>query len=350
MTRRPHLVELAGPSVVLSELRGGGRPRPGADRAWCGGLREHLEDALSGLALPSSGDEPLRVGWRMLPPSPSPSPSGGVLPGRPMSAPGPALLDALVAVAFRQWVTCRLLTDPFDESLEAVRSTGDPDGVAEAVRRLGTADRHRLAAALAVQVARLAERWPGVDPRWAPVTNELLLAPLAGGRVVVGARTDLSLGPPAGRSASRCFVTAAARPPSPATWRRLWMAALVETVRAGVAPFQLSVLSTGAGALASVTVDQAGLWATAEALVAAVAAAAPSDAPAGPDRPVAGAGGAPRSPSRGATDAAVPADGIRVGAGARPAAAATAVRTGPAPRRRRPATPPNPLPPVRVAS
>lgn len=180
------------------------------------------------------------------------------------------LTDALVAPLFRQHATGVPVTAPLEQALQALRAAGDPDGVAAAVDRLPLAERQHVGDRLAVLADRLAASWPVVDPRWMPTAGELLLASLAGGRVVVGARPDLCLGPPARDRAARCLLVVGAGRPGPATWRRLWTAALVETLRVGAPPFRVAALSVDPWGLAVQDVAAAGLWATAEALVAAL--------------------------------------------------------------------------------
>lgn len=270
--------------ALLQALRGSGSRRPEADRGWSGGLREHLED-LVGPAVPVSG-RPVRVGWQWLPPAATPGcrptrvPDARSQSGRPRPAvaarrtamlTGPVpLVDRLVAALFRQHVTGIPIGDPLTEAVQALAAEGDPGQVVVAVDGLAPSERAWLAATVASAAYRVAERWPPVDPRWLPVAGDLLLASLAGGRVVVGARPDLCLGPPASDRASRCLLVVTAGRPGCDTWRRLWTAALVETLRAGVPPFRLAALSVDPWGLAVQGVDTASLWAAADALGQAV--------------------------------------------------------------------------------
>lgn len=253
----PEIVHPVSCAGVLSVLRGTRGDRPDVDRAATGGLREHLQDQLAGFRVPDLRGGPVMLGWREIfgdgaPPS--------VLP----------LAERLAGLVFRQWVTSRRVDDPLDDALDALRASDSGAATVRSAHRLGPAERARLRRALADHARWLQERWPPLDARWAPVTGELLLAPLAGGHVVVGARTDLALGLPARHEASRCFVVAGIAPPGPAAWRRLRLAALAEALSAGAPPFQLTVLATGTGELTTQAVDPEQLWATAGAVAAAL--------------------------------------------------------------------------------
>lgn len=258
----------AGPAAVLGALRGNRAARGPVDRAWCGGLREHLQDEVG--ALVGADDERAAriVGWRAV--------------GGPFAA--PPLADQLCRQLFRQWVTVRSVGEPLDDVLDALRAAGEADPLLRAVRRLDPPARRQLANRLQRHARWLERCWPAVDPRWAPVTAELRVVALAGGRVLVGARSDLTLGRPAGGRASRCLVAVTDGVPlAPEPWRRLQLAALAEALTTGAPPFRLVVVAPAAGSIATAPVDLSMLWSTAAAVVAAVGDMVASTA-LGPDR------------------------------------------------------------------
>ncbi len=88
-------------------------------------------------------------------------------------------------------------------------------------------------------------------------------------------RPDLVLGHPARQRAAVGLVGVTAGSMGTAPWRRLWFAALVETLRSGVQPFQISMFRTSSGTLSERRVELKDLRAVAADAVAAIRAAAP---------------------------------------------------------------------------
>ncbi len=305
---------------LVARLRGRGRQRPLADRAGCAGLREWIEDELAGW--PGDRDVLVRIGWWSLalgdaatsPWAVDPEFSNHTEPadafgrrGRRGGASGlanaagvvnaagvagaagaagasdhertvsPRLLDGLVRVLFRQWVTCRRIGAPLADALAGLRASGDPAGLAKEIDHLPVGERRAVAAELALHARRLAATWPPIDPRWAPRAGERWSVPVAGGRAVMVGRPDLVLGHPARQRAAVGLVGVTAGSVGTAPWRRLWFAALVETLRSGVQPFQISVFCTGSGTLSERGVELQDLFAVAADVVAAVRTAVPAE-------------------------------------------------------------------------
>lgn len=270
-------------AAVLQGLRGLGRARPSADRLWSAGLRERLEDALGPVVAERGGVDPLQLTWSSLhveldrsvvarAPHRSLSSVGLQREWTSGAAPAPTaqarLLDVLVRVVFRQLVVTGVVRDPLADALAGLQAAGDRGGVGRAVANLGAAERRHLADELSAHSGRLAACWPSLDARWAPRTGEQLTAVLAGGRVVLSASVDLSIGPPARTTATVGLVSATAGGTGSAPWRRLALAALIETLRAGVPPFQVAVVSTATGSLDVLPVDPELLVALADATIA----------------------------------------------------------------------------------
>ncbi len=315
---------------LVARLRGRGRERPLADRAGCAGLREWIEDELAGW--PGDRDVPVRIGWWSLalgdattsPWAVDPEPpkrtepaeasgrrgrwggaaaAAGAAGTEPAEASGrrgrrggvaaaagtegaaaasdpeptgsPRLLDGLVRVLFRQWVTCRRIDVPLADALAGLRASGDPAGLAKEFDCLPVGERRVVAAELALHTRRLVATWPPIDPRWAPRAGERWSVPVAGGRAVMVGRPDLVLGHPARQRAAVGLVGVTAGSMGTAPWRRLWFAALVETLRSGVQPFQISMFRTSSGTLSERRVELKDLRAVAADAVAAIRAAAP---------------------------------------------------------------------------
>lgn len=310
----------ADPAItVVRALRGAGRPRPVADRQWCAGLREQLEDALVEISARRSHQQPLVLTWRSVGPEGAPAPvdpegaPGTADVARAAGAPAPVgalglkgapgtsdiarparragavdaelplparsyLLEALVRVMFRQLVVTGRIGAPLPDALAGLQASGDAAGIARAVAALSRPARAQLAEELSGHRDRLVACWPALDPRWAPRTGERLSTALAGGRIRLSASVDLALGLPARERASVGFVTVTSGSAGIAPRRRLAFAALVETLRAGVAPFQVAVLSSATGSLATLPVLRADLLEQA-GLVVARATAGPGPEP-----------------------------------------------------------------------
>lgn len=304
-----------GPEQVLAALRGERPDRVPVDRAWSLGLREHLQDEVGALLGAGGPQVPRTVGWRAL---------AGPAAARP------PIVELLARQVFRQWVVAGAVGDPLDDAVDAVRAAGDADPLLRALRQLAPGGRRALTDRLQRHARWLERCWPPLDPRWAPVTGELRTLPLAGGRVLVGARSDLAVGRPAGRWASRCLVAVTDGAPSAAgPWHRLRLAALAEATATGAAPFRLVVVAPATGVLVAEAVDACSLWATATAVVAAAGRAAVVAA-SGTPAPVAARGtGSARSLTDGVADG--PAPGIardRSEVAPAPVPSATAARAG----------------------
>jgi len=259
----------ARPGDVLAVLRGGAAPRPVVDLEWSRGLRELLVDA-AGIAGGPAAAEPvvladLGAGENVERAASAPRghDGAGASPSDGRAAADP-LLGALVGTVFRLVVTGVPLREPFLDALHGMAVAPHGARLVAAVRQLPEAARRALAVAVAEQGRWLAQIWPPLDPRWAPTTGEALVMPLAGGRLVVTGRVDLGLGLPPRATASRCFVAVSADRPAPLVWERLWVAAVVETIRSGAPPFQLVVVSTGQRTASSMALDcDAVQWAAA---------------------------------------------------------------------------------------
>ncbi len=194
---------------LLQRLRGQGTIRPAVDPGLAGGLRDWLEDGLAeAAAAVADGDGPVRVSKDAL---------TGVLTCEAHQVArrtAPRVISeemargSLVDALFRQWVTTGRLDDPWADALGAVEVGGDPDGIAGFVAGLADERREALAEEIAEHGAGIVARWPVPSPMWLPRTQERVVVPLAGGRVVMSGVVDLAFGGPAGERASVCVCGA----------------------------------------------------------------------------------------------------------------------------------------------
>lgn len=265
-----HPMGLGGvPAGTLARLRGVDNVRPAADRLWCRGLREQLEDELGELIGDRDDQAPIRLTWSSLKswhPRWADLDSGYAPP-----ASWDRLLDVLLRTVFRQLVVTGSIVDPLPDALAALSVAGDRGAVLRALDGLGRHDHRRLGRELTARAQRLVDLWPTLDARWAPRTGERFLVPVAGGRVVLSSQVDLAVGRPAADRASVSFVTVTAGTVGSAPWRRLLFGAVVEALRCGVAPFQVAVVSTLTGEVQVHQVSPDDLQGLVQSVVAAVA-------------------------------------------------------------------------------
>jgi hypothetical protein len=156
-----------------------------------------------------------------------------------------SLVDAL----FRQWVTTGRLDEPWSDALAAVAVGGDPDGIAGFVAGLVPERRQALAEEIGEHAAGMVARWPVPSPMWLPRTQERVVVPLVGGRVVMNGVVDLAFGGPAGERASVCVVELKSGRRRVEHRGDLHFYALLETLRSGAPPFRIATYYTRTGEL-----------------------------------------------------------------------------------------------------
>ena len=156
-----------------------------------------------------------------------------------------SLVDAL----FRQWVTTGRLDDPWADALAAVAVGGDPDGIAGFVGALAEERREALAEEISHHAAGIVARWPVPSPMWLPRTQEKVVVPLVGGRVIMSGVVDLAFGGPAGERASVCVVELKSGRRRVEHRGDLHFYALLETLRSGAPPFRIATYYTRTGEL-----------------------------------------------------------------------------------------------------
>ena len=165
------------------------------------------------------------------------------------SADGGAGLWALVDVLFRQLVTVGNLSEPFEDGMAALGVDDRQRGLVSWIQRMPAADRGALRAEVERQAQGLQRRWPRLDARWLPRTQESIRAGLAGGAVELSGRVDLMVGPAADRRASVAMVevTSGARRIEHRADRHFY--ALIEAFRSPAPPFLVATYYTKTGEL-----------------------------------------------------------------------------------------------------
>jgi hypothetical protein len=235
---------------LLGRLRGQGTVRPAVDPGLAGGLRDWLEDGLAG-AVGGVGAEagPVRVTKEAL---------TGVLTCEahlvarrvaPRVVSAELARGSLVDALFRQWVTTGRLEDPWADAVEAVSVGGDRDGIGAFIEGLPAERREALAEEIGEHAAGIVARWPVPNPMWLPRTQERVVVPLVGGRVVMSGVVDLAFGGPAGERASVCVVELKSGRRRVEHRGDLHFYALLETLRSGAPPFRIATYYTRTGEL-----------------------------------------------------------------------------------------------------
>jgi len=251
----PVLVETYRPPAgdeLLRRLRGHGTPRPAVDPGLAGGLRDWLEDGLAaaGAGDPGSAASPgVRVTKETLTAALLCEAHLVARRSTPRGVTVELARGGLVDALFQQWVTVGRIDDPFAEALGALTVGGDEDGIAAFVEGLPEAERRALADEIAAHAAGIAARWPVPSPTWLPRTQERVVVPLVGGRVVLGGVVDLALGAPAGATASVCVVEVKSGRRRLEHRADLHFYALLETLRSGAPPFRVATYYTRSGEL-----------------------------------------------------------------------------------------------------
>ncbi|HEY7948996.1 MAG TPA: PD-(D/E)XK nuclease family protein [Acidimicrobiales bacterium] len=236
-------------SALLERLRGQATARPAVDPGLAGGLRDWLEDGLAGVTddLPADAG-PVRVTKEAL---------TGVLMCEahlvarrtsPRTVTPELARGSLVDALFRQWVTTGRLDDPWSDALGGVRAEGDTD-IIGFLDAMDPESNRELAREVAEHAAGVVARWPVPSPMWLPRTQERLVVPLGGGRVVLSGVVDLAFGGPAGERASVCVVEIKSGRRRIEHRGDLHFYALLETLRSGAPPFRIATYYTRTGEL-----------------------------------------------------------------------------------------------------
>jgi hypothetical protein len=259
-----------GPDL-LGLLRGDTSARPRFDPGLAGGLRAWLEDAAyEVVAARGEHTPPLFLGARPLLGSPTESADGETLSDD-------AVLSRLVHALFRQLVHAGEIDEPLGDALEALRA-GKGGAVVRQVESLPAAERAALSETVASHAGNLVGHVPRFAPGWLPRTDDRVVTPLAGGRVVLHGVFDLLVGLPQPGTASLCALGVSTSKPWARQRRSLHYLALLETLRSGIPPFRLALLESATGRCAVEDVREEHLRAIASHIVAWLARVAATDA------------------------------------------------------------------------
>ena len=232
-------VGAAGPAL-LAQLRActGVPPR---FEGLAGGLRAWLEDAAFA-AVTARGDDapPLSAGpGRLLGAAGAPGAPAGDAPVEVR------LLARLVRALFRQLVTVGVIGDPLCDALDAVRADGGATELVRHVEFMERGAREALARTVEVHAAHLGRLVPRFSPACMPRTDDRVVIPLAGGRVVLAGVFDLLLG--IGVEGSLCAIGVTVDGPRDRARWTLHYLALLELLRSGRPPLRLALMDSATG-------------------------------------------------------------------------------------------------------
>ena len=248
------------PASLLDKLRGVGFPRPKVDPELAGGLREWLEDSVSGhvAQLGVRGRVQLsRVQLSSLvPDATANSQPASTWSSHRVGSTDPVCLRAMVRCLFRQWTTTGRIDDPIEDAISGESASGDPEGAVELVSRMSGEERRLLADVVRAHADQITATWPALSPAWYPRSHERLTVPLCGGTVVLAGIADLVVGPQASSEASVCIVEVQTERRRVEHRVDLHFLALLETLRAGAAPSRVATYYTGTGELDAQPVDE----------------------------------------------------------------------------------------------
>ena len=85
-------------------------------------------------------------------------------------------------------------------------------------------------------MAKFFECFPRLSPKWRPVTESTLIVDLAGGRIRLRGKVDLTLGRARGTTAGKVVIDLKTGAPNPAHRDDLRFYALLDTIRVGIPP------------------------------------------------------------------------------------------------------------------
>ncbi len=132
------------------------------------------------------------------------------------------------------WSGEPLPLDLVDEAMASL--AGSDHWLTEFLQTCSEAERAELRSTASDRVAKFFECFPPLDARWRPVTESSQFVDLAGGRVRLRGKVDLTLGTARGMQAGKVIVDLKTGSPNPVHRDDLRFYALLDTLRLGVPP------------------------------------------------------------------------------------------------------------------
>ena len=231
--------------TIVEALRGERLERPIADLARAAGLRALLEDGIYDILGPTSPAAPIVIRSSSL----RQAPATADLSMSPLSR----LRGVLVNQVLRLASVGVTLEHPFAEVVSAWRLDARGE-LLESFDRLDDEDRARLDADLTAHAVTLRRALGEVPSGWMPRSAVRMSQRLAGGHVLLHDLIDLMVGTTSS-VASVALLDVSTSPLGEGSERALRYHALVQTLRASVAPLRVSTFSSATGDLLTYDVD-----------------------------------------------------------------------------------------------
>lgn len=248
------------PNSVLDALRHG--DRPGRDAQAAARWRAQLELVLGDALGPTMPDLPVVVSAATL------GRRADVLDLHDSAR--ARLRGALVSVLARLHAVGTPVGDAYEDAVAAWSAEVPAPGLRACFDALDADGRARLATEVTAHYVTLSRALGALPPAWPVRTAQRTSLRLAAGRVLVRDSVDLVLGASDADSTSVVLVDVTTSPLGENAERALRFHALVETVRAGEAPWRSAILSTATGELWQRDLDDELLARALEDLVASV--------------------------------------------------------------------------------
>ena len=248
---------------MLEVMRGDRDARPAPDEEAVAAARAHLEAAAAAWAEAVPDGVVVRVtkgavaGVRRCEVRHLAELAAGAPAGAPEAA--AVVRGRLVDVLFRQVATTGCVSsDPVADALTAWAADGEAAGAG--LDALDDAEQAQVRSEVTAACATLLAAWPRLPVGAGVRTQERVLVALAGGRVVLSGRPDLTVGRPTRRRAGVLVVEAKSGRFRPDHLEELRFYALLEALRWGVPPFRGLVWSLGDGRIEPLDVDSDLVW------------------------------------------------------------------------------------------
>jgi hypothetical protein len=224
---------------TLDDLGASGGERPTFDPGLAPRLRAELEAALAPVVADLGPDEDLTVSKHLL------AQVHGCevrllaeeAAGAEFTVSVPVARGAIAHKAVELGVHWRgepLPLDLVDEAMAALATTDH--WLTDFLQTCTEAERAELRGTAGDRVAKFFECFPPLAPKWRPVTESSQIVDLAGGRIRLRGKVDLTLGTARGMQAGKVVIDLKTGAPAPVHRDDLRFYALLDTLRLGVPP------------------------------------------------------------------------------------------------------------------
>lgn len=222
---------------TLDELGAGASDRPTFDADLADRLRADLEEGLAEVVADLGPDEDLALSKHLLSRIHGCEVRFLAEDDLEFQVSTPVARGAVAHKAIELGVHWRGDAAPLELVDEALaRLTASEHWLTDFLQRATEADRAELRGTAGDRVAKFFECFPPLKKHWRPVTESAQYVELAGGRVVLRGKVDLTLGQAQGMQAGKVVIDLKTGAPNPAHRDDLRFYALLDALRIGVPP------------------------------------------------------------------------------------------------------------------